>query len=72
MVVLSVLGPNGERDSVDPFIDTLMVEVMTSRDAREQLGHQRSGVQTDDRVSPGVSPPASTRKDSTGLAGFGA
>jgi hypothetical protein len=25
--------------SVDPFIDTLMVEVMTSREAREQLGH---------------------------------
>lgn len=39
MVVLSVLGPNGEWDSIDPFIDTLMVEVMTSREAREQLGH---------------------------------
>jgi DNA-directed RNA polymerase specialized sigma24 family protein len=39
MVVLSVLGPNGEGDSVDPFTDTLMVEVMTSREAREQLGH---------------------------------
>ena len=39
MVVLSVLGPNGEGDSLDPFIDTLMVEVMTSREAREQLGH---------------------------------
>jgi hypothetical protein len=39
MVVLSVLGPNGEGDSVDPFTDTLMVEVMTSRQAREQLGH---------------------------------
>ena len=37
MVVLSMLGPNGERDSVDPFTDTLMVEVMTSREAREQL-----------------------------------
>jgi hypothetical protein len=24
---------------IDPFIDTLMVEVMTSREAREQLGH---------------------------------
>ena len=30
MVVLSVLGPNGEGDSVDPFTDTLMVEVVTS------------------------------------------
>jgi hypothetical protein len=39
MVVLSVLGPNGEGDSLDPFTDTLMVEVMTSREAREQLGH---------------------------------
>jgi len=39
MVVLSVLGPNAEGDSVDPFTDTLMVEVMTSREAREQLGH---------------------------------
>jgi hypothetical protein len=39
MVVLSVLGPNGEGDSIDPFIDTLMVEVMTSRAARQQLGH---------------------------------
>jgi hypothetical protein len=39
MVVLSVGGPNGEGDSVDPFTDTLMVEVMTSREAREQLGH---------------------------------
>ena len=39
MVVLSVLGPNGEGDSVDPFTDTLMVEVMTSREAREQLAH---------------------------------
>jgi hypothetical protein len=39
MVVLSVLGPNGEGDSVDPFTNTLMVEVMTSREAREQLGH---------------------------------
>jgi hypothetical protein len=39
MVVLSVLGPNGEGDSIDPFIDTLMVEVVTSREAREQLGH---------------------------------
>jgi hypothetical protein len=39
MVVLSVLGPNGEWDSIDPFIDTLMVEVTTSREAREQLGH---------------------------------
>jgi hypothetical protein len=39
MVVLSVLGPNGEGDSVDPFTDTLMVEVMTSREARQQLGH---------------------------------
>jgi hypothetical protein len=39
MVVVSVLGPNGEWDSIDPFIDTLMVEVMTSREAREQLGH---------------------------------
>jgi hypothetical protein len=39
MVVLSVLGPNGEGDSVDPFTDTLMVEVMTSPEAREQLGH---------------------------------
>jgi hypothetical protein len=39
MVVLSVLGPNGEGDSIDPFIDTLMVEVMTSREARQQLGH---------------------------------
>jgi hypothetical protein len=39
MVVLSVLGPNGEGDSIDPFTDTLMVEVMTSREAREQLGH---------------------------------
>jgi hypothetical protein len=39
MVVLSVLGPNGEWDSIDPFIDTLMVEVTTSRGAREQLGH---------------------------------
>jgi hypothetical protein len=39
MVVLSVLGPNGEGDSVDPFTVTLMVEVMTSREAREQLGH---------------------------------
>ena len=38
-VVLSVLGPNGEGDSVDPFTDTLMVEVMTSREAGEQLGH---------------------------------
>jgi len=32
MVVLSVLGPNAEDDSVDPFTDTLMVEVMTSRE----------------------------------------
>ena len=39
MVVLSVLGPNGEGDSIDPFTDTLMVEVMTSREARQQLGH---------------------------------
>jgi hypothetical protein len=39
MVVLSVLGPNGEWDSIDPFIDTLMVEVTTSREVREQLGH---------------------------------
>ena len=39
MVVLSVGGPNGEWDSIDPFIDTLTVEVMTSREAREQLGH---------------------------------
>jgi hypothetical protein len=39
MVVLSVLGPNGEWDSIDPFIDTLMVEVTTSREARAQLGH---------------------------------
>ena len=39
MVVLSVLGPNGEWDSIDPFTDTLMVEVMTSREARQQLGH---------------------------------
>jgi hypothetical protein len=39
MVVLSVLGPNREWDSIDPFIDTLMVEVTTSREAREQLGH---------------------------------
>jgi hypothetical protein len=39
MVVLSVLGPNPEGDSVDPFTDTLMVEVMTGREAREQLGH---------------------------------
>jgi hypothetical protein len=39
MVVLSVLGPSGEWHSVDPFTDTLMVEVMTSREAREQLGH---------------------------------
>jgi hypothetical protein len=39
MVVLSVGGPNGEGDSLDPFTDTLMVEVMTSREAREQLGH---------------------------------
>jgi hypothetical protein len=39
MVVLSVLGPNGEGDSVDPFTDTLMVEVMTSREAREEFGH---------------------------------
>ena len=39
MVVLSVLGPNGEWDSLDPFIDTLMVEVTTSREVREQLGH---------------------------------
>jgi hypothetical protein len=38
MVVLSVLGPNGEGDSLDPFTDTLMVEV-TSREARERLGH---------------------------------
>jgi hypothetical protein len=38
MVVLSVLGPNGEGDSVDPFTDTLTVEVMMSREAREQLG----------------------------------
>jgi len=30
-------GPNGEGDSVDPSTDTLMVEVMTSREAREQL-----------------------------------
>jgi hypothetical protein len=39
MVVLSVLGPNGEGDSLDPFTDTLMVEVTTSREVREQLGH---------------------------------
>ena len=39
MVVLSVLGPNGEWDSIDPFIDTLMVEVTTSREVRAQLGH---------------------------------
>jgi hypothetical protein len=39
MVVLSVLGPNGEWDSLDPFIDTLMVEVTTSREVRAQLGH---------------------------------
>lgn len=39
MVVLSVPGPNGEGDSVDPFTGTLTVEVMTSREAREQLGH---------------------------------
>jgi hypothetical protein len=39
MVVLSVLGPNREWDSIDPFIDTLMVEVTTSREVREQLGH---------------------------------
>jgi hypothetical protein len=39
MVVLSVLGANGEGDSLDPFTDTLMVEVMTSREAREQLDH---------------------------------
>jgi hypothetical protein len=39
MVVLSVLGPNGEGDSLDPFTDTLIVEVTTSREAREQLGH---------------------------------
>jgi hypothetical protein len=39
MVVLSVLGPNGEWDSLDPFIDTLMVEVTTSREVRQQLGH---------------------------------
>jgi hypothetical protein len=39
MVVLSVLGPNGEWDSIDPFTDTLMVEVMTSREDRARLGH---------------------------------
>jgi hypothetical protein len=39
MVVLSVLGPNGEWDSIDPFTDTLMVEVTTSREVRKQLGH---------------------------------
>jgi hypothetical protein len=39
MVVLSVLGPNGEWDSLNPFIDTLMVEVTTSREVRAQLGH---------------------------------
>ena len=39
MVVLSVLGPNGEGDSLDPFTDTLMVEVMISHEARQQLGH---------------------------------
>ena len=39
MVVLSVLGPNGEGDSLDPFTDTLSVEVTTSREVREQLGH---------------------------------
>jgi hypothetical protein len=70
MVVLSVLGPNGEGDSVDPFTDTLMVEVMTSREAREQLGHYPWSSKATANVSPGVSPPAITKQNSDGLAGF--
>lgn len=37
-VVLSILGPNGEWDDIDPTVDTLMVEVATPEVAAS-LGH---------------------------------